>query len=150
VRSNFTPETSKLLSDVAGLSRSPGESPEARLLRLAADPLAIFAELSGRAETAQPTPANHPEARARIAAAIMPAAHEKRENHPRPAAILHRLKATAPAVASRTYKEERAAPFQPSAADIRDAIDAPQLDRYFPALTLAAVFATAFLLWLLT
>lgn len=145
----LTSETSKLLSDVTGQARTPVETSEARLVRLAEDPLAVFAELHHQRDT-PPQPQNfHPEVRARIAAAITPTTWRKRESHSGPTTVLHRLRATAPAIAAHTYKEERAAPFQPSAADIREAIDVGQLDHYFPALAFFAAVATAFLLWLL-
>jgi hypothetical protein len=149
VSSTFTPETSKLLSDVATFSRSPEETPESRLARLAVDPLAVFADLHLQRETAPQPPSCHLDARARVTAAITPAKPENSMNRSGPAGVLNRLRATAPAIAAHVYKDESAAPFEPSAADLREAIDAVQLDRYFPALAFAAGVATAFLLWLL-
>lgn len=144
------PETSKLLAEVAGLPTPEIETPEARLARLAVDPLAVFAELNLRSSQAPQLQTLHPETRARIAVAMAPATEPVAITiKPDAIKIVHVLKATAPVIAPRTYKEEKAAPFQPSASDRSEAIEMVRLDRYFPALAIVAAVTTAFLLWLL-
>jgi hypothetical protein len=144
------PETTKLLADVAGLPRVVDESPEARLARLAMDPVAVFAELNLRGNPAPHPRAHHPEAMARIAVALIPVAEPAASSKPGRVKVLHSLNATAPAPILPAQKEEKIWPFEPTAADISEAIDVVRLERYFPAVALVAAIAAAFLLWLLT
>ncbi len=114
------------------------------------DPVAVFAELNLRGKPAPHPRAHHPEARARIAMAMVPVTEPAASSKPGRAKVLHSLKATAPALILSAQKEEKIWPFEPTAADLSEAIDVVRLERYFPAVALVAAITAAFLLWLLT
>jgi len=143
--------TAQLLAEVMATAKPAiAETPEARLERLADDPVAMFAAVNGLAAPVPPAEAGSDRVSASVAEALSLVRRSAPQRQGGRRKVMHTLKATAPVRAKpRLYEDSKASPFEPSAEDRSDAIDLAPSARMLPLLTFGAAATTALLLWLL-